>query len=192
MKLPPEAEWNEMEEGENYFDSIECFKDWPCSWIKPERLAAAGFYYMGEEDKVKCFECKLEISKWETNDNPMADHQRWSRRCRFVENLSYGNVGIGVDSSTIPKKMDEADEKPTCFMSVSDLDDVTENIRMLNKILSKPKYPQFDTYEARINTFEAWPKSSKQTKQDLANAGFYYTGRDDQTLCYYCGGRLRD
>ncbi|XP_020297483.1 death-associated inhibitor of apoptosis 1-like [Pseudomyrmex gracilis] len=139
------------------FESVRLasFKDWPCSWITPEKLAAAGFYYTGKEDKVKCFECKLEISKWETNDNPLADHQRWSRRCRFVENLSYGNVAISVDSSTIPKNMDKADEKSTCFMS-------------------------------------AWPKSSKQTKQDLANTGFYYTGRDNQTLCYYCGGGLRD
>ncbi|XP_020298678.1 E3 ubiquitin-protein ligase XIAP-like [Pseudomyrmex gracilis] len=135
---------NCQEEYRFEFVRLASFKDWPCSWIKPEKLAAAGFYYTGEEDKHNS------------------------------------------------EKMDKADEKSTCFMSVSDLDNVTEDIGMLNKILSKPKYPQFDTYEAKINTFEAWPKSSKQTKQDLANAGFHYTGRDDQTLCYYCGGELKD
>ncbi|XP_020298959.1 baculoviral IAP repeat-containing protein 3-like, partial [Pseudomyrmex gracilis] len=169
------------------FESVRLasFKDWSCPWIKPEQLAEVGFYYTSEEDKVKCFDCKLEICKWETNDNPMADHRRWSRQCRFVENLSCDNVA-DVESNTIPEIVDK---KSTCFMSVSSLDDVTEDIGMLNKALSKPKYPRFDTYKARINTLEVWPKLLKQY---LANVGFYYTGKDDQTLCYYCGGGLRD
>lgn len=178
---------------------LNSFKGWPCPWMKPERLAAAGFYYTGKEDNVKCFECDVEISKWETDDNPMVDHQRWSRRCRFVNNLPCGNVPIGVDPSTVPtpspKEVDVCG--PYRFMPFSTPDDEVENDVMLNLYNfsgtpSKPKHPQFASYESRVRTFESWPKSLKQSKQDLANAGFYYTGIGDQTLCYYCGGGLRD
>ncbi|KAM0732849.1 Apoptosis inhibitor IAP [Formica fusca] len=30
---------------------LESFKNWPCAWMKPEKLAAAGFYYIGDKDK---------------------------------------------------------------------------------------------------------------------------------------------
>ncbi|GBP63407.1 Death-associated inhibitor of apoptosis 1 [Eumeta japonica] len=35
-------------------------------------------------------------------------------------------------------------------------------------------------------------KSSPVKPEDLADAGFFYTGRSDKTLCFYCGGGLRD
>ncbi|KAK9871332.1 hypothetical protein WA026_011599, partial [Henosepilachna vigintioctopunctata] len=47
-------------------------------------------------------------------------------------------------------------------------------------------------YERRVATFANWPKSLKQKPTDLAAAGFYYLGIGDQTLCFYCGGGLKD
>ncbi|XP_020299025.1 baculoviral IAP repeat-containing protein 2-like [Pseudomyrmex gracilis] len=108
------------------------FKNWPCSWMKPKKLAAAGFYYTSRDDNVKCFECNLEISKWEINDNLIADHKRWSRQCRLVNNLLCGYVSISVDPSTnSAKEMDVC----TSFIPVSSSDDVikdeTSNIHSL-------------------------------------------------------------
>ncbi|GBP17678.1 E3 ubiquitin-protein ligase IAP-3 [Eumeta japonica] len=40
--------------------------------------------------------------------------------------------------------------------------------------------------------FKEWPKSLPVKPEDLADAGFFYTGRSDKTLCFYCGGGLRD
>lgn len=55
-----------------------------------------------------------------------------------------------------------------------------------------PAHPEYASRDARYRTFESWPKSMPQTKDQLADAGFYYTGKGDQTLCYHCGGGLKD
>lgn len=209
-RLPPNSpiashifieETDEIDSGDYRFESarLESFKDWPCSWIKPEKLATAGFYYTGESDKVKCFECQIEICEWQADDNPMADHQRWSGRCRFIRNIPCGNVPIGTDPSTIPapvpKGVDVCGPYGSIYMPYSgpDDEDIEERVNCkLREIASRPKHPEYASYSARIASFDRWPKAMSQTKEALATAGFYYTGSGDQTLCYHCGGGLRD
>ena len=41
-------------------------------------------------------------------------------------------------------------------------------------------------YEDRLKTYEHWPKQIKQSKQNLARAGFYYTGEGDKVTCFAC------
>ncbi|AAR28804.1 iap3 [Leucania separata nucleopolyhedrovirus] len=48
------------------------------------------------------------------------------------------------------------------------------------------------TEHARLVTYKYWPKSMKQTPQQLAEAGFYYSGTGDQVKCFFCGGGLKD
>lgn len=182
---------------------LESFQHWPCMSMKPEKLAAAGFYYTGESDKVKCFECHVEISQWLPDDDPMVDHQRWSAKCRFIRNIPCGNVAIGVDPTTIPPPVPRGRDvcgpfsMDYCSNASSDAnilnmqDTVTFNLDGCS-ISQNPKHPQFANYDARLRTFETWPISMSQTKEQLASAGFYYTGNSDQTLCYYCGGGLKD
>ncbi|KAM0732848.1 Apoptosis inhibitor IAP [Formica fusca] len=181
---------------------LESFKNWPCAWMKPEKLAAAGFYYIGDKDKVKCFECHVEICQWQPDDSPMVDHQRWSGRCRFIRNVPCGNVPIGADPSTIPasvpKGIDVCGPYGTVYMPYSGPDNEefsTENAMKFNiggLTATRPKHPEYASYDARLCTFETWPKAMSQTKEELAAAGFFYTGNGDQTLCYHCGGGLRD
>ena len=45
---------------------------------------------------------------------------------------------------------------------------------------------------ARMNTFEIWPKSLPIRPQQLAEAGFYYTGTGDRTACFSCGLNICD
>ncbi|XP_024876349.1 baculoviral IAP repeat-containing protein 7-B-like isoform X1 [Temnothorax curvispinosus] len=177
----------------------ESFKNWPCLWIKPEKLAAAGFYYTGESDKVKCFECQIEICEWQVDDNPMADHQRWSGRCRFIRNIPCGNVPIGTDPNTIPapvpKGVDVCGPYGSIYMPYSgpDHEEIEERVNCkLRGMASRPKHPEYASCAARLASFDRWPKAMSQTKETLATAGFYYTGSGDQTLCYHCGGGLRD
>lgn len=180
---------------------LESFKNWPCAWMKPEKLAAAGFYYTGESDKVKCFECLVEICQWQPDDSPMVDHQRWSGRCRFVRNIPCGNVPIGTDPNMIPtptpRGYDVCGPYSTIYMPYSgpDNEEFTENMRFNLGVFNppmRPKHPEYASYEARLCTFETWPKAMSQTKEELAEAGFFYTGNGDQTLCFHCGGGLRD
>jgi len=55
-----------------------------------------------------------------------------------------------------------------------------------------PQHPSYNTYEARLWSYESWPRSLKQKPDKLSEAGFYYTGKGDQTMCFHCGGGLRD
>ena len=64
-------------------------------------MAAAGFFYTGKDDIVRCFECNIEISKWMQGDNPMGDHQRWRGSCKFIRRIHCGNVPIDVGDSSV-------------------------------------------------------------------------------------------
>ena len=45
---------------------------------------------------------------------------------------------------------------------------------------------QFQTYKSRIDTFLSWPKSMPIKKEELAHAGFIYTGMGDKVFCPWC------
>ena len=47
-------------------------------------------------------------------------------------------------------------------------------------------------HNARIKTFTTWPLALKQSKQKMAEAGFFYSGKSDKVHCYYCGKGLKD
>uniref|UniRef100_A0A3B3DHY8 E3 ubiquitin-protein ligase XIAP n=1 Tax=Oryzias melastigma TaxID=30732 RepID=A0A3B3DHY8_ORYME len=44
--------------------------------------------------------------------------------------------------------------------------------------------------EARLKTFSSWPSSAPVRPRDLAQAGFFYLGKDDRVQCFCCGGKL--
>ncbi|XP_076750908.1 baculoviral IAP repeat-containing protein 8 [Xylocopa sonorina] len=186
---------------------LQSFKNWPISYIAPEKFADAGFYYTGESDKVKCFECEVEICQWVEGDNPMVDHQRWSPGCRFIRKINCGNVPIGEDPNTVssprPRSRDVCGAYGLEYRPTSGPDNhnfstelqLPSTAKLSCLGLGRPKgpvHPEYASYDGRFHTFETWPKSMPQTKEQLADAGFYYTGKGDQTLCYYCGGGLKD
>ena len=55
-----------------------------------------------------------------------------------------------------------------------------------------PVNEKFRTYEHRLESFRRWPKSEIQSPERLAEAGFYYSGIHDNTLCFHCGGGLKN
>lgn len=55
-----------------------------------------------------------------------------------------------------------------------------------------PVFPHYVTKAARLKSFIDWPLSRCQSPEQLADAGFVYTGCDDKTVCFYCGGGLKD
>lgn len=61
------------------------FVDWPedCP-VRPWELASAGFYYLGNQDNVKCYKCAVMLRNWEPQDIPWEEHKRWSSDCPLV------------------------------------------------------------------------------------------------------------
>lgn len=163
---------------------LKSFNNWPVKYIKAEKLATAGYFYTGELDIVKCFSCGTETYKWMEGDDPMVDHKRQSPMCKFVRNIPCGNVPTDVvsDVSIAPPESRDVcgpyDLPPDCRRSYS-----TD---------SSAKYPEYNFYEARLRTFECWPTFFKQNPEQLALAGFYYTGIGDQVLCFCCGVGVKD
>lgn len=187
---------------------LQSYENWPVPFMDPGKMAAAGFYYTGESDKVRCFECKVEICQWLEGDNPMADHQRWQEQCRFIRKIPCGNVPIGESPTSIPTPRPRsrdvcgpygieyrAGSSPDCHMPAPTEYQLPSTAKLGSLGIGRPKGPahaEYASYDARLRTFESWPKSMSQTKECLADAGFYYTGKGDQTLCYHCGGGLKD
>ena len=73
---------------------IASFQSWPqTAHVLPAMLAAAGFFYTGQADEVKCFSCKGMVLSWAEGDIPMTEHRRHFPECHFVTNpSSSGNV----------------------------------------------------------------------------------------------------
>jgi baculoviral IAP repeat-containing protein 7/8 len=145
------------------------FENWPISYIAPEKLAAAGFYYTGEGDKMTCFECQAEICNSVEGDIPMVDHQRWSGTCRFIRKINCGNVPIEVDPDTVipPSGRDECSPYGLIYRSTSGPDNHNFSIELqapsnqavepsclsLAGTGKKGVHPEYASYEARLRTF---------------------------------------
>lgn len=41
-----------------------------------------------------------------------------------------------------------------------------------------------------MQSFDVWPKTLKQTPEQLSAAGFFYTHKHDRVICICCGGGL--
>lgn len=58
----------------------------------------------------------------------------------------------------------------------------------------KIAFPNYTHFQTRLNSFEKSLHNSvvNNSKWELSEAGFFYTGKNDETICYYCGGGLKD
>ncbi|XP_015189033.1 PREDICTED: putative inhibitor of apoptosis [Polistes dominula] len=181
--------------------------NWTVTFVEPKLLATAGFYYVGKANTVRCFECLTEIHQWEQGVCILDQH---SQTCRFARNLPCGNVPIDVDTNTVSSvsrsnTQDVCELNDTTFQNESvqsECDAISSlelqfptTTKLASLGLEKPKppvHPEYISYDARLRTFDTWPKSMPQKKDQLANAGFFYIGKGDQTLCYHCGEGLED
>lgn len=69
----------------NEHHRLTTFVDWPHDHhIRPWDLSAAGFYYLGTGDSVKCYKCGIMLHNWEPSDTPWGEHQKWSTQCPLV------------------------------------------------------------------------------------------------------------
>ena len=50
----------------------------------PQDMATAGLYYLGTNDRVKCFYCNGGLQNWDRYDTPWFEHAKWFPQCEFV------------------------------------------------------------------------------------------------------------
>lgn len=56
---------------------------------------------------------------------------------------------------------------------------------------STPKYKQYAVKHVREASYVNFPSHVTQTPNELAEAGFFYSGKEDVVFCYHCGQGLK-
>lgn len=65
---------------------LRSYADWPRHMKqKPHELSAAGFFYTGVGDRVKCFSCGGGLKDWDDGDQPWEQHALWLSNCNFLK-----------------------------------------------------------------------------------------------------------
>ncbi|XP_017080908.1 death-associated inhibitor of apoptosis 1 [Drosophila eugracilis] len=77
---------------------LKTFEHWPLDWLDKHQLAQTGLYFTQQDDKVKCFFCGVEIGRWEPEDQPVPEHQRWSPNCPLLRRRTTSNVPINGEA----------------------------------------------------------------------------------------------
>nr|XP_026695219.1 zinc finger protein isoform X1 [Ciona intestinalis]XP_026695220.1 zinc finger protein isoform X1 [Ciona intestinalis] len=49
-----------------------------------QQIAKAGFFYLGERDRVKCWYCNGGLQNWDPDDEPWTEHAKWFPTCEFL------------------------------------------------------------------------------------------------------------
>lgn len=78
------------------------FQGWPLDFIRPSVLAAAGFFYRGTDDIVQCAFCRIMISNWIQEDDPVTEHRQHSPTCPFINQLEIENIPIIENNISAP------------------------------------------------------------------------------------------
>ncbi|XP_052072270.1 uncharacterized protein LOC127710457 isoform X2 [Mytilus californianus] len=162
QKLPRYSQYESMEK------RLKSFKSWT-STIKqtPEDLAMAGFFYSGKRDIVQCFFCAGILSEWNDSDVPLKEHKRIYPACPFIT-----KIAITYDAA-----------------QYSNTEQITAQKVVSSNLQQKlPRYSTYKSMGKRLKSFKGWTSIVKQTPEDLANAGFFYSGKDDTVQCFFCAG----
>uniref|UniRef100_A0A8C9X993 Baculoviral IAP repeat containing 2 n=1 Tax=Sander lucioperca TaxID=283035 RepID=A0A8C9X993_SANLU len=64
-------------------DCQDSFHPWTLSIITPDELAKAGFYFLGQGDRV-CFCCDGGLRCWESGDDAWVEHAKWFPLCEYL------------------------------------------------------------------------------------------------------------
>uniref|UniRef100_A0A7N9ANF7 Baculoviral IAP repeat containing 2 n=1 Tax=Mastacembelus armatus TaxID=205130 RepID=A0A7N9ANF7_9TELE len=98
-------------------DRLDSFHSWTLSIITPAELAKAGFYYLGQGDRVACFSCGGQLSNWEPGDRAVSEHQRHYPNCRFVRGDRADNVSLAGAVNVSNPAMQQSEERLLTFVN---------------------------------------------------------------------------
>lgn len=144
------------------------FLNFPSPHVSVHALAAAGFWFTGTADVVRCAFCSIEVSRWEEGDVPLEEHKRWSKNCRFARGFNVGNIPMRESHlSPLPPAGRDVKDTPTFPPSLVSLG-VTRRY--------KPVHEEYILLASRLSSFEDWPCEEKVSGNALADAGFFYSG----------------
>lgn len=168
------------------------------SSVSTSALARAGFFYTGEGDIVECFSCHATIGGWQPGDSAMGRHRTVSPGCKFVSTFNFWNDTCSV-LSNCHTRIENGSVDPSLQHAADELssDHSADYLLRSGQVVDLsdtlfPKNPAMCSEEMRLRSFSNWPSYAPISPKELARAGLYYTGIDDQVTCFCCGGKLRN
>ncbi|XP_050418713.2 baculoviral IAP repeat-containing protein 7 [Patella vulgata] len=188
---------------------LRTFGNWPRYLaVRPTELARAGFYYLGSADRVQCAFCRGILRDWEEAESPVAEHWRYFSSCEFLRGTDRSNVPIIPNDSYIhdyvsTHPLSSTDEDVRTALNPlstilkngnlnlvqSDAPATAEDLGIITQTAAQPDKAILAT---RVATFSNWPRRSPlPSKEQIAEAGFYYLEREDAVKCFFCGGVLK-
>lgn len=77
-------------------ECLETFSNWPRhAPISAQALAETGFYYLGEDFRVKCYMCELEVDDWRYGMTALGTHRKRKSNCeviRAIDSIQTGDI----------------------------------------------------------------------------------------------------
>lgn len=141
---------------------LRTFWQWPhTAPVSARDLAKAGFFFVGPRDQVQCFCCGGVLMDWGPGDCPVAEHLKFFSSCKFIRGEDAGNQ----EMFPLQEIFDTVDGQ---FLSL---------LQGIDSEEAAPQNPEMVTEEMRLSTFRNWPQYSDMHPEQLARAGFFYTGR---------------
>lgn len=144
---------------------LRTFRQWPgTSPVSARDLAKAGFFFVGPRDEVQCFCCGGILKDWVPGDCPVLEHLKFFPSCKFICGEDVGNQ----EMLPLQEIFDTVDGQFLSFLQGVESEETA--------LPSEPEYPEMVTEEMRLSTFQNWPQDTDMHPEQLARAGFFYTG----------------
>ncbi|TMW41594.1 hypothetical protein DOY81_013326 [Sarcophaga bullata] len=172
-------------------ERLKTFQSWPLEWLDKRELAMSGMFYMGEEDKTKCYFCEVEIGRWEREDEPVPEHLRFSPHCPLLRRRTTNNVPISCEAlerllpppsydicglnDHIEIRRNAYPEGTAATMDIPPLSMAmptattsgsgsasSSTSSSPNTSTFYPEFPEYAIETARLRSFAEWPRTMKQ------------------------------
>ena len=176
---------------------LSTFVNWSIPWLDPKDLAAAGFFSVRDDDMVACTFCYSFAVNWKRGDIPRDRHERCNPGCPFLRGESAGNIpsshcrilnklpvpgqlpplsGYFTRPSHEPRRYHN--RHPSTATGIVDASGEAVDVSALGlprffDITSK----RYESEETRLISFTNWPTGVKQSPEEMAEAGFVYSGK---------------
>jgi hypothetical protein len=148
------------------------FVDWNVDFLDKNKLAMLGFYYVGQQDVVKCVFCNVAIGEWQPDDDILTEHIKYSPNCKLITGGHTNNIPL--DEVLLKKTLPPPRTPDVCGFGFDD----------------EVYYPEMSSEIRRLESFAKWPKAMKQRPSEMSAAGFFYSGIGDKVICFSCGCEL--
>ncbi|XP_076821513.1 E3 ubiquitin-protein ligase XIAP-like isoform X1 [Clavelina lepadiformis] len=165
-------------------DRTKTFRNgWPQIPPRPDArlMARAGFFFLGNLDRVQCFSCGGVLRNWRGDDDPRSEHLTHFSNCKMAKGQETKNV---PDNTPLPQV------KVPSHVNFPLSEEEKRNLQIMFPC-SDPVTPRMKMLHVRVQTFKNWVYTVASA-YSIAEAGFFSLNVNDKVKCHYCNGGLQN